>query len=154
MKLTSVYVLFSLLLCALPGVSDHPTTNTAGPELSAIALKYLGAERARQAEGATQETVEAALAFLADTVVYEHVRVGARIEGKEALRKGMMNFLGATRNPRDEVVSQLSGPGVTVLELNQSFEAKHDDRWEAQTRHIVKVLEFDGEQIRRVIDYW
>ncbi len=153
MNITSVFALLSLIF-TLQSAPDHPAKNAAGPDLRAIAQKYLSAERDRQAQGATEKTVEAALAFLTDTVVYEHARVGARIEGKDALRKGMLNFLGTTRNARDEVVSQLSGPGVVVLELKQSFEAQRDGRWEAQTRNIVKVLEFDGENIRRVIDYW
>lgn len=147
MRISTVYALLALLIVSSQDLSASPATDAASPDLSAVALKYLSAERERQVEGATESTVEAALGFLTETVIYEHVRVGARIEGKAALRKGMMGFLGAVRSPSDEIVSKLSGPVVVVLELRQSFETRRDDRWESQTRHVVKVLEFDGTRI-------
>lgn len=154
LRISWVYVLLSLLVGSVQGLSAAPAADASGPDLSAVALKYLGVERERQVEGATQGAVDAALAYLTETVIYEHARVGARIEGKAALRKGMMGFIGAVRNPRDEIVSKVSGPGVVVLDLQQSFEARRDGRWEPQARHVVKVLEFEGDKIRRIIDYW
>ncbi len=152
---SSVFLLLTCLLAAHPqaGVAP-PAEGVAGADISEVAMKYLAAERERQAEGATPRTVDAALAFLTDTVVYEHPRAGARITGKATLREGMLAFLGAVRNPRDEVVSKLAGPGVVVLQMRQSFQARRGKGWEAQTRTVVKVLEFDGEKIRRIIDYW
>lgn len=154
MRMLSVYVLMGVLTAFTQGQSTLSAAGASGVDLSAVARRYLSAERERQVEGATQSTVEAALAFLTETVVYEHPRAGARIEGKTALREGMRAFLGSVRSPRDEVLSTLAGPGVVVAELRQSFEVRRNAGWESQTRRVVKVLEFDGEMIKRIIDYW
>jgi hypothetical protein len=143
-----------LLGASFLAISAPVPAGPAAPDLIAVADKYLAAERNRQVEGATPTAVDAALAFLTDTVVFEHPRAGARIEGKETLRRGMLGFLGATRNPHDEILAKVVGPSVVALELRQSFETPGSAGWQSHTRRGVKVLEFDGLKIRRVIEFW
>jgi SnoaL-like protein len=153
MRIAGACVLLIVLSVSVPGVQAVPGAGVAGADLKSIALSYLRAERARQVEGATEKDVDAALAFLTDTAVYEHPKAGARIEGKETMRRGMLGHLGSTRNPKDEVLSSIAGPGVVVLELRQSFEFQDEAGWKSRSFDSVKVLEFDGDRIRREIDY-
>jgi len=153
MKAAVVLVLWTVLGVSGPTVQAATATDVAGADLRTIALNYLAADRARQIEGATVKEVDAALAFLTDTAVYEHPKAGARIEGKETMRQGMLGHLGSMRNPHDEVVSSIVGPGVVVLELHQSFEFQDGNAWTSRTFDSVKALEFDGGRIRRIIDY-
>ncbi|MGE0041260.1 MAG: hypothetical protein AB7H88_09445 [Vicinamibacterales bacterium] len=143
------------LVGVLAGACAAPARAQSPPDLATLADGYLAAERARQAEGAGVTAINAALASLADGVVYEHPRVGAHIVGKDQLRTGMVNFLGTVRRPQDDVRARVTGPGVVVLNLVQAFESRQGDGpWRPQRRTVVKVLEFDGPLIRRVIDYW
>jgi ketosteroid isomerase-like protein len=143
-------------LLALLTALGHPASLRGQPEpdLEQLALQYLALDSARQSEAATETDVDRVLARLTDDVVYEHPRAGARIQGKEALREGMLSFLGATRAARDSVINVVVGPGVAILTVLQSFEMRQDGHWEARQRRAVKVFEFQGELVRRVIDYW
>ena len=153
MKILRVIVLSSALGASSLVAHAVPEFHSPGVDLKKIALDYLASERARQVEGATAQEVEASLAFLTDTAVYEHPRAGARIEGKETMRRGMLAHAGGIRNARDEVISAIVGPGVVILELHQSFEFQDETVWKPRVIDSVKVLEFDGEKIRRIIDY-
>jgi ketosteroid isomerase-like protein len=105
-------------------------------------------------ESATKQDIDNLLALYADDIVYEHPRMGARTQGKRQIRKGMSQYLGATRNPSLRIKSTIAGRNVIVLELELRAEAKQNTAWEPLTRTQVTVLETDGSHIRRVIDYW
>ncbi len=148
------FLAFLFLTGATAGQPATESVHATRPDLVVLAENYLAAERNRQDEHATAIDVETALAFLTDDVVYEHPAAKARIEGKNILRQGMLAFLGSTRTAHDEIVAKTAAPGVVVLTLNQSFEVERDGVWERHTRQGVKVLEFEGVKIRRIIDYW
>jgi hypothetical protein len=145
---TAAIAYYTLAVTAAPVVAAH------GPDLRAQARQYLSAERARQTEHATSSDIEHALAFLTDSVVYEHPRAGATVHGKDQLRRGMMGFLGSTRAPQDSIIGMMSSEDLVVVELLQSFETRVGSEWQPQSRHSIKVLEFEGDRIRRIIDYW
>ncbi|MBI3451150.1 MAG: nuclear transport factor 2 family protein [Acidobacteria bacterium] len=153
MKILRLLVLSSALSAAFPSVHAASEIRPSGADLKKTALDYLSSERARQVEGVTAKEVEASLAFLTDTAVYEHPKAGARIEGKESIRRGMLGHAGSIRNPHDEVLSAVVGSGVVVLELHQSFEFQDETGWKDRAFDTAKVFEFDGDKIRRIIDY-
>ena len=119
-----------------------------------LAGDFLTRWRATMAEDATAGDVDRLLALYADSVVYEHPRVGVRIRGKEQIRGGMLRFLGGTRRPRITVAHRAIVPGVVVLELQVGFEIRRGDGWEPSTRRQVTVLEIQDRLIVRMIDYW
>ncbi len=86
--------------------------------------------------------------------MYEHPGAGATVRGKDQLRRGMIRFLGSTRAPRDSIVGMMSGEDLVVVELLQAFEIRVGNEWQPQSRHSIKVLEFAGDRIRRIVDYW
>jgi hypothetical protein len=95
-----------------------------------------------------------ATALYSERVVYEHPRAGARIEGKDKIRQGMLQFLGAMRNPDVKVETALVGRGVAVLAMQLTAEARRDAVWEPLVRRQIMVLELEGSRIRRLIEYW
>ena len=142
------------MFCILVAAGGSTLSAQSEADLPAQARRYLDAERVRQTEFATTEDIERVLDFLTDSAVYEHPRFGARIVGKEEIRQGMARFLGSTRAPQASIVGMLSNDGVVVIDLVQTFEARVDGKWIAQSRRGLKVLESEGDRIRRIIDYW
>ena len=120
---------------------------------AAIVDRYLTLDRARQAPGATAADVDRVLALLSDSVVYEHPRANARLQGKATLREGMLRFIGSMRSARDSVVGRTSAPGVVVIVTETHAEALRDGNWAPFSRRALRVFEVDGELIRRVIEY-
>jgi ketosteroid isomerase-like protein len=119
-----------------------------------IARRYVELLTATWQEKATPQDLDALLSLYAEDAVYEHPRVGARIQGKDQIRMGMGRFHGATRNPRLRIKSTIVGRGVVILEMEVQAEAKGEEAWEPLSRTQVTVLETDGTRIRRIADYW
>jgi ketosteroid isomerase-like protein len=119
-----------------------------------LARRYVELLTATWQEKATPQNLDALLSLYADDAVYEHPRVGARIQGKDQIRTGMGRFLGATRNPSVRIKSTIVGRGVVILEMEVQAEAKGKTAWEPLRRIQITVLETDGTRIRRVADYW
>ena len=116
---------------------------------------YLALTRAVMAETATAADVDALLALYADDVVYEHPRVGIRIKGSEQVRRGLVAFLGRTRNPEIERQHRIEGEAVRIVTHRVAFEADTPDGWQPVERMQIVVLELDAShQITRIIDYW
>jgi hypothetical protein len=90
---------------------------------------------------------------MTDSVVYEHPRAGARRQGKAVMREGMRHYLGTVRNGRDSVEQRTVAPGVVVLVTRSISEMLINDQWQTVSRRAVRVFEFDGALIRRIIEY-
>ena len=133
------------------GIARPCTAQSSDP--AAIVDRYLTLDRARQAPGATAADVDRVLALLSDSVVYEHPRAKARLQGKATLREGMLRFIGSMRSARDSVVGRTSAPGVVVIVTETHAEALRDGNWAPFARRALRVFEIDGRLIRRVIEY-
>jgi ketosteroid isomerase-like protein len=102
----------------------------------------------------TPTDVDNLLAFYSEEVVYEHPRVKIRIEGKAKIREGMIRFLGVTKDAQIMTVNQISGANMVTVEYRLTFKAKQGSTWEEVSRRQVTLFEFEGEKIKRVVDYW
>ncbi|HKG91735.1 MAG TPA: nuclear transport factor 2 family protein [Gemmatimonadaceae bacterium] len=154
MRATPLLLLIILAAATTPARSQGPAQGPPPAELERIARRFVEAQRARQREGAGAAQVDSALAFLTDSAVYEHPRVGARIVGRDVMRQGMLRFAGTVRGDRTRIVRLTTAPGAVVLELRQELQLRDGEQWVTVRRHAVQVLEFDGARIRRIIDYW
>jgi hypothetical protein len=120
---------------------------------AAIVDRYLMLDRARQAAGATGADVDHVLSLLSDSVVYEHPRANARLQGKATLREGMLRYIGSMRSMRDSIIERASAPGVEVVVTETHAEALRDGKWTPFSRRALRVFELDGPVIRRIIEY-
>ena len=145
------YGLVFLCLLTLGTVADASAQQS--PNQAAIVAEFLSLERARQSPGATEADVDRLLALMADSVVYEHPRAGARLQGKDVLRRGMLRYLGSVRIVSDSVISRTTAPDVVVLVVETRGELSRDGQWIPFTRRSLRVFEFAGHWVRRIIEY-
>lgn len=129
------------------------TAQSPVPDLGALVDRVLSLERARQAPGATAADVDRLLALMTDSITYEHPRAGARLHGKAVLRQGMLGYLGTVRNARDSVVQRTTAPGVVVVVTESRGEMARDGNWVPISRRALRVFEFEGDRVRRIIEY-
>jgi hypothetical protein len=123
------------------------------PDPALLAKAYLQAREATMQAGATPADVDKVLALCTANLVYEHPRVGIKIEG-DAVGAGMRNFLGSSRNARITVTKSLPGAGMVAVETDVVFEAQGKDGWTKVARRQVWVFEFEGPKIKRILEYW
>lgn len=104
---------------------------------------------------ATADDIERLTFLYSADVLYEHPRVGVRIQGRERVAEAMAAFLGETRNPDVDVHGSTTGEGVIVIDYTLEMEARTDAGWRKLERRQVTVLEVtpDG-RIRRILEYW
>jgi len=122
--------------------------------MRAAALHATDLELRRQTSSATAATIETLLALYSDDVVYEHPNAGAVVRGKEAMRRGMAQYVGSIRDVRAEPPRVILGRHVAVVETTARMEIDDRGTWVAVTRHGIRVLEYDGKGlIHRIIDY-
>jgi hypothetical protein len=140
-------------LIALVATTRPLGAQSASPDLAAVVDRFMALERARQAPGATAADVDRVLALMTDSVVYEHPRAGARLQGKAVLRQGMLSFVGSVRNARDSVIERTTAPGVVVIVSETQAEMLRDGTWVPLRRRGLRLFEFDGERVRRIIEY-
>jgi len=146
----------SLLLAVLVCLSASPhalTSQATTSDLVVAVDRFIALDRARQAPGATAADVDRVLALLTDSVIYEHPRAGARLQGKSTLRQGMLGYLGSVRNGRDSVLQRTSAPGVVVVVTQTRGEIENNGKWDPFARRTLRVIEFEGDRIRRIIEY-
>lgn len=106
------------------------------------------------AASADSKTIEKALAYCSDDLVYEHPAVKAKIEGKERIRAGMGGYLGQTKNPRYEIRILANRPDVVVAQVDQWFLVKQDDgSWKPRRRSNLTIFEITSGKIHRILDY-
>jgi SnoaL-like domain len=147
-----------MVAAALVAMAFRPASaQTPAPgddHLRAIALRVTALETRRQLASATPATIDSLLALYGDSVVYEHPNARAVIRGKEALRRGMAQYLGSIRAVVAEPPRVTIGAGVAIVESSARMEIADGGKWIPVTRHGIRVIEFDaGGLVRRIIDY-
>ena len=146
-----------LIVSMVAGLLWIPVQATEGSldnNLLEIVRKYVVARNATMQQGAKPESVDAVLSFCADDVSYEHPRVKIKIQGKGNIRQGMVAFLRTTRDPGTEFLNHIAIQNLVVVEFNRTFKAKQDDVWKEFERRQVMMFEFEGNKIKRIVDYW
>jgi ketosteroid isomerase-like protein len=123
-----------------------------GVDLVSIADQVVHAREVAMQEKSNAQDVEHYLSYLTDDAVYEDPVVNARIEGKDTMRKGMSNYLGAYKKTALTVKHRMTAGNVVVLEMNVSFTDTNTGK--LVTRDQITLLEFQGTKVRRVMDYW
>ncbi len=151
----SIFVCLVFLLATLQfSRPARAQDSTSDSDIERIVQQYVAAREAAMQANAGLEAVETLLALYLDNIVYEHPRVGIRLEGKDKQRAGMISFLGTTRNVHIEIADQIIAPGVAFLDLRVSLEARQGDSWLPVKRRQLKLLEIEDGKIRRVVEYW
>lgn len=142
-----------ILALALSACVAGETQNT-----DALFNAYLAALSATSHGEATGDDVERVLEFYAEDIVYEHPRVGIRLEGIDAQRQGLTAFLaayaGSAADSRIEIIDFVEGPDVVMLRLNVQFLLRREDAVEKISRDQWRFIETKDGKIVRIIDYW
>ena len=146
--------LLVVILFGLIAIIPHVEVNAQDENLTRIVKRYLQARRATMLENSTAADVDALLALYTENVIYEHPRVKARIEGKAKMREGMLSFLGVTKNTKIATLNFISGVNVVVAEYRVTFKTQEGSSWKTVSRTQVTLFEFEGDKIKRVVDYW
>src|SRR5205085_6650346 len=91
----------------------------------AVAREYLRARCRTVEAGATAADIDRVVALLADDVVVEHPRFGAVVNGKDAVRRGMLSHVGDyTGNADDsgiELLDLMNIGGAVALKARVTF---------------------------------
>ena len=143
-----------VLVFAVCACVTGPSSARSESAEAQVATNFITRLAATWQENSTAQDLDALLSAYKETVVYEHPRVGIRIEGKDQIRAAMARYIGLTRKGTFEVVSRIVGRGIVVLEIDLNAEARAGSAWEAVRRKQVIVIELDGDKISRVADYW
>jgi hypothetical protein len=142
-----------LILVGLLGRGALAQT-TSRDTLRLLALRVMDLETRRQLVAGTPATIDSLLALYTDSVVYEHPNAGAVIRGKDALRRGMLQYIGSLRSVHADPPHVTVGQGVAIVETNARMEIQDNGKWIPVTRHGLRVIEFDASRrVRRLIDY-
>jgi hypothetical protein len=115
---------------------------------------YLAARAATMQAAARPADVDTVLAFCTPSVIYEHPRVGVRRVGVDAMREGMVSFLGSSRAASITITATLQGRDMVAAKTDVAFEAQDGASWQRVQRSQTWVFEFDGAKIKRIIEYW
>ena len=97
--------------------------------------------------------MDAFLASGTEDLTYEDPVVKMKIEGRDQIRQGMVNFLGLSRHAQITITKQIAVANLVVLDQDVSFEEKQQG-WKPRSRQQVTIFEFEGARIRRITDYW
>src|SRR3954465_15535514 len=145
MRKTAVTLLFLLSISGFAqqnGISSKPVND------------YLEGRTAAMQANASPKDVDQAVSGLAEDAVYEHAAFKARIEGRENMRRGMLRYIGATRSARLEVTKSISTGTLVVVEMQLSFEAEKDGKWQPSSRRQVLLFDLKDGRIQRIVEYW
>jgi ketosteroid isomerase-like protein len=135
--------------------ASSPLAAGSPSQIEKIAEQMDAARQKMMQQDATPADVDAFLAFATDDLIYEDPVVKMKIEGKDQIRKGMLGFLGASRNARIVVTKRITVASVVVFEQAVSFDEKQDDgTWKPRTRRQLTIFEFEGLKVRCIADYW
>src|SRR4051812_18003826 len=115
---------------------------------------YVQARSQTMQEHASSKDIQGALSFCTESFVYEHPAAGARVDGKEKARAGMIGFLGETKDAAYTLKIFTSNPHVVVAQVDQKFLVKQENgSWVAGKRSNITVFEIDNGKIARILDY-
>ena len=146
--------LLTAVLIGLAAMILPAQVNASDETLKDIVDRYLAARQATMLQASTPADVDRLLAFYTDDIIYEHPRVKMRIEGKTKIREGMLSFLGVTKNTKIATVSFITGVNVVVAKYRVTFKAQEGSSGKNVSRTQVTLFEFEGNKIKRVVDYW
>ena len=136
-------------------IGSSVSASSSPEEIQWIAVRMVAARQKVMQQAATAADVDAFLGFSTDNLIYEDPVVKMKIEGKEEIRKGMLAFLGVSRNARIVVTKRMAVANIVVFEQTVSFEEKQqDNRWKPRRRDQLTIFEFEGSKVRRIADYW
>jgi ketosteroid isomerase-like protein len=139
-----------ILFMAVAGFSSSSPT-----QIEKVAERMVAARQKTMQQDATAADVDAFLAFGTANLIYEDPVVKMKIEGRDEIRKGMIGFLGISRNARVVVTKRVTVANAVVFEQDVSFQEKQDDgTWKSRTRKQLTIFEFEGLKVRRIADYW
>jgi hypothetical protein len=124
-------------------------------QVELVAEQAVAARQKVMQQDATAADVDAFLVFGTDNLTYEDPVVKMKVEGRDRIRQGMVNFLGLSRRAHIAINKRIAVANVVVLDQEVSFEEKQQDNsWKPRSRHQVTIFEFEGAKIRRIADYW
>lgn len=152
--LTRTSLAFSLTLFFSIWSSTIDAADVAHSNAPCIVDAFLRAHEKTMQAHAEETSVDAVLELLETNFVYEHPRVGIKIEGAENYRKGLTAFLGASDRGRYEVMEYMSNGDTVTISMNRKFRVERDGEWQEQSVEQMTVFEIRDEKISRMIDYW
>jgi len=152
LPISKLIVLLILSFSILAVAAKGNESKTQDVDLPRIADQVVHAREAVMQENASAQDLEQFLSYCTDDVVYEDPVANARIEGKDSIRKGMSNFLGASKKATLTVKHRLAAGNVVVLEMDVSFTDTGTGK--IVKRDQITLLEFQDTKVRRVMDYW
>jgi hypothetical protein len=136
-------------------IGSSVSASNSPDEIQQVAVRMVAARQKVMQQAATAADVDAFLAFSTDNLTYEDPVVKMKIEGKQEIRKGMLAFLGVSRNARIVVTKRMAVANIVVFEQTVSFEEKQEDNsWKGRRRDQLTIFEFEGSKVRRIADYW
>lgn len=115
---------------------------------------FLHAHEKTMQREADESTVDELISLVDENMVYEHPKVGIRIEGSGSYRQGLEAFLGATDLGRYEVLDYLVNGNTVAISMNRIFSVKTDEEWQERSIEQLMVFEVRDGKITRLIDYW
>ena len=65
----------------------------------------------------------------------------------------MLSYIGTVRHARDSVIQRIAVPGVVIIASETNAEMLRDATWVPLQRRGLRVFEFDGDRVRRIIEY-
>ncbi|GEM_PF-390604 len=151
-KLFIVVPVFSIFsaISASPGLAGEEDVLDA----PCVVDGYLRAREQTMQADAKPKDVESLMKFVAADLVYEHPRVGIKIEGAEAYRAGVTAFLGDTDDGRYQVIDYLVNGDTVAITFNREFKTMTDGQWQERVVKQLVVFEVKDGKITRIIDYW
>ncbi len=145
--------LVSLPALLLLGAAGH----AADPERKGppcVVDAFLHAHEKTMQSEADGSSVNELIDLLDENLVYEHPKVGIRIEGAGAYRQGLEAFLGATDQGRYEILDYLVSGDTVAITMNRVFSVQSDGQWKERSIEQMMVFEVRDGKITRMIDYW
>lgn len=115
---------------------------------------FLRAHQQTMQATADSGSVDTVIALVDENVIYEHPRVGIRIESADAYRQGLEAFLGATDEGRYEVQDYLVSGNTVAVSMLRVFSVEKAGSWEKQRVRQLTVFEIGDGKILRITDFW
>lgn len=132
-----------------------PIRAQAEPSLLFLNAFVTASEQARQPD-ATQDEVEAYLAFMADDLVDHHIAYARSFHGKAHLRGGIKQKAMSMVSISQSIESIVLGSSTAIVVVTEDSEYYKDEKLKRFQGRTILVLEFDEDglisQMRRYLD--
>jgi len=149
-------IILSFLICCSTVVKAD-TTNMANLSL---ANNYVQAWFKTQMSTATKADLEHYLSFLTEDVAYQHLPYDKSDEreegGKEVLRKGMAQWLGANVDYKATINSISFSNNLIVINYDSTTTIINPTTKDKRVinRHVIDSLEIDNNKVSIIRKYW